>query len=108
MLQRCTNPNNIGWRFYGGANPPVTVCDRWLGPDGFKHFLEDMGRRPRGKTLDRKNPFLGYSPENCQWSTAKWQANNKRATYTPEETIRNFEEGVPELQGPPELVADAF
>jgi hypothetical protein len=35
----------------------ITVCARWQGPDGFANFIPDMGRRPRGKKLDRKNPF---------------------------------------------------
>lgn len=102
MVDRCTRPTNTSWPWYGGANPPITICERWMGQGGLVRFIEDMGIRPRGKTLDRKNPFLGYSPENCQWSTAKWQRFNQRRNYTPEETIRNFEQGVPEL------VAEAF
>src|SRR6516164_682658 len=27
MIQRCTNPNNIVWKYYGGRGS--TVCDRW-------------------------------------------------------------------------------
>lgn len=79
MLQRCSNPNATGYNNYGALG--ITVCDRWQRPDGFENFLTDMGKRPRGKSLDRKNPFLGYSPDNCQWATDKQQMNNLRCHY---------------------------
>lgn len=74
MKQRCLNPVTFEYRRYGKLG--VKVCDRWL---NFEAFLEDMGERPTPKhTLDRKNPYLGYAPENCEWSTSKEQANNRR------------------------------
>jgi len=105
MLQRCFNPKDKGWLDYG--NKGVTVCGRWCGPDGFSNFLADMGNRPRGKSLDRINPFGNYEPGNCRWATRKVQANNQRRHYTPEEVKKNFEEGVPELMGALD-VAPAF
>lgn len=57
----------------------VTVCDRWS--KSFTNFLADMGERPEGKTLDRINPYLGYSPDNCRWADASTQARNQRRYF---------------------------
>jgi hypothetical protein len=48
MLQRCTNPNNSKFHLYGGRG--ITVDPSWR---DFRNFLQDMGERPPGKTLDR-------------------------------------------------------
>ena len=48
MIQRCTNPKNSKYKYYGERG--ITVCDRWK---SFENFLEDMGERPPGMTLDR-------------------------------------------------------
>jgi hypothetical protein len=72
MIQRCTDPGASGYERYGGAG--ITVCERWL---KFENFLEDMGERPEGTTLDRQENDKGYSKENCQWSTRREQARNR-------------------------------
>lgn len=75
MVQRCTNPNHIGYPRYGGRG--ITVCGRWLGSEGFENFLSDMGERPAGMSIDRKDNDLGYSPDNCRWASKQEQTVNK-------------------------------
>lgn len=75
MKQRCSNPNYKNYKWYGGRG--IRVCDRWL--NSFTDFYGDMGKRPSNKySLDRIDVNGNYEPDNCKWSTAKEQHNNKR------------------------------
>lgn len=74
MLNRCENPKNDSYEDYGGRG--ITVCERW---HKFENFLEDMGERPEGMTLDRWPDNDGnYEPGNCRWTTRLEQNNNCR------------------------------
>lgn len=73
MLQRCTNVKHHKWKDYGGRG--IRVCRRW---HKFENFLADMGERPVGKTLDRKNNDGNYCKGNCRWATRSEQQRNKR------------------------------
>jgi hypothetical protein len=77
MWNRCTNPNVDNYMYYGGRG--ITICERWK---DFKNFLEDMGERPEGMFIDRKDNDGDYSPDNCKWSTMKEQNNNKNPYIT--------------------------
>lgn len=79
MVQRTTNPNHPRHKDYAGRG--VTICDRWRA--SFQAFLEDMGERPDGMSLDRIDNDAGYFPENCRWATPHEQAANQRRSYRP-------------------------
>lgn len=83
MMHRCYNKKSDNYVYYGGLG--VTVCERWR--ESFENFYADMGDRPRGTSLDRKNPFGNYEPSNCKWSTVVEQANNTRRKNKKDKTI---------------------
>lgn len=74
MKQRCHNKKSEHYHLYGALG--VKVCDRWM--HSFENFLEDMGERPEGMTLDRINPYGNYEPGNCRWADVITQNNNQR------------------------------
>lgn len=75
MKNRCSNPKDNSFKYYGALG--VKVCKRWR--DSFAAFLKDMGPRPRGRSIDRYPDNAGdYKPGNCRWATRSQQQKNKR------------------------------
>lgn len=74
MKQRCSNRRLVCWKNYGGRG--IKVCKRWR--RSFVAFFSDMGKRPTGRSLDRRNNDGNYSPGNCRWATVATQNRNQR------------------------------
>lgn len=74
MKQRCLNPEHSQYADYGGRG--IKIHEDWT--NSFGSFLDSMGPRPKGKTLDRINPDGDYVPGNCRWADAETQARNRR------------------------------
>ncbi len=73
MIQRCYNERNKSYAYYGGRG--IVVCERWL--NSVENFLSDMGKRPDGYTIERKDTNGNYEPGNCIWTTRGRQSRNK-------------------------------
>ena len=74
IRQRCFNKNSADYPDYGGRG--ITVCLRW---SNYENFLEDMGRRPQGCSINRIDNDGDYTPQNCEWSDKYQQARNRRS-----------------------------
>lgn len=75
MKARCYVKTNSAYPKYGGKG--IKMCKRWL---KFENFLADMGERPAGMSIDRKDNAKGYSKSNCRWATGTQQALNRSVT----------------------------
>lgn len=84
MIKRTTDPTDPHYPRWGGRG--ITVCDRWR--NDYRAFLGDMGPKPRGLTLERKDNDGPYEPRNCVWATPAEQARNQRRTKLTPERIR--------------------
>jgi hypothetical protein len=79
MRQRCVNPKNKAYKYYGGRG--IKYCERW---ESFSNFLADMGKRPDGLTLERINTNGNYEPSNCKWATWSEQRKSQRKQLSDE------------------------
>lgn len=78
MKERCTNPNSKSYSKYGAIG--VEICERWI--SSFENFLEDMGERPNGMTLNRVGGVPLYSKDTCEWATSSVQGYDQKKKNT--------------------------
>mgnify|MGYP001607301916 FL=1 len=76
MMQRCYKQKLKQYKDYGGRG--ISVTKPWR--DSFESFLNDMGERPVGTSIDRIDNRFGYFLANCRWATPKQQAMNRRSS----------------------------
>lgn len=101
MIYRCDTPSQNYYERYGGRG--ITVCRRWR--DDFLNFLNDMGERPNGTSIDRIDNDGNYScgkceqciargwPFNCRWANQIEQHSN--TSLNVKYTIGDITETIP-------------
>jgi hypothetical protein len=78
MKQRCSNPKNSVYRYYGGRG--ISVIQSWK--DDFNVFMDWALENGyvSGLQIDRRDNDGNYGPDNCRFVTALVNINNRRVT----------------------------
>lgn len=79
MKNRCYNSKVKSYQWYGAKG--VTVCDEWHDFEPFQKWALSNGYKD-DLTIERKNPFGNYEPDNCEWIPMSMQYKNKRKNYS--------------------------
>ena len=75
-VSRCHNPDDEHYKHYGARG----IQHHWrYDSAGYCAYLDAMGERPPGGTVDRVDNDGDYAPGNLRWATPHEQEHNKRA-----------------------------
>ena len=76
IKNRCCNPNNSSYNYYGGRG--ITICDEWR--YNFQTFYDwaMLNGYKEDLTIDRIDNNGNYEPNNCRFITHKENCNNTR------------------------------
>lgn len=93
---RCENPRSAGYRNYGGRG----IRFEFESASAMALWVQlNLGPRPEGGTLDRRDNDLGYAPGNLRWASPAEQNRNKRryvgSVYG--DRLRNLEQLRPDV-----------
>lgn len=72
--QRCEYKRHIAYDRYGGRGIQFRFSN-------FQVFMEYMGERPSGMTLERIDNDGHYEPGNVRWATTSEQSTNKKNNH---------------------------
>ena len=92
MLRRCYRPKDKRYHCYGGRG--IMVCARWR--TAFGNFIQDMGPRPVGYSLERRDNDAGYRPDNCYWAPSNQQQKNRSTTKLNWDKVKQIRALLPE------------
>ena len=68
---RCNNPNSRDYVRFGAVGIKFLF-------KSFEQFFAELGPRPKGKVLDRRNRFGNFAPRNVRWCSLTDVAKNRR------------------------------
>lgn len=86
IIERCYDSNHKHYKHYGARG--IKMCDAWR--TNFLNFLDDMGEKPKGLSIDRIDNNKGYYKENCRWANIKTQNRNRRNYNFVGKIIKNW------------------
>lgn len=75
MKQRVSYSGHIEFHRYGGRG--ISIDPEWAA--SFDAFLRDMGPRPAGTSIERRDINGHYCKDNCYWASRAEQAANTSA-----------------------------
>lgn len=97
MMKRCYKPYASNYELYGAKG--IDVCESW---HTFENFLDWAMKNGfvEGMSIDRLNPDLGYSPENCEVVTLfeNIARSSRRSNYGRNKLIKMSDQMLSEIK----------